>query len=245
MAKKNTEIESVTEPVTDLPMTLDDVLNASVPTVTASAEDIADMTKLGDFLPRLQLLGASCDLVKSETYPVGYAIIEGQDVTYLGKNIDVLLISFRPKALRIPSDKSEQPMAYFDRNDPAFKKVQIDSMVKDSGCMFGSEFLVWVPSKQVFASLFMGTISARKASSGLLKLMQKEINGNKIYVPAPASLSPEYIKKPKFSWHVVKADRCSTPFQMPTTIAYNKELEKFKNPKSSTVETVAPDTRER
>jgi hypothetical protein len=113
------------------------------------------LSKVGDFLPRLQLVGSSSDLAKEGTIQQGnYALIGGKDsVTDLGKSVDTLVLAWRPKALDM-SDM-EHILSSYDFESSLFKDIASKADVKDSGCMFGVEFLMWISSVQKFGTFFM------------------------------------------------------------------------------------------
>jgi hypothetical protein len=193
-------------------------------TLPASKSDdaFAKATKTGDWLPRLQLMTANSDKVKSGEFPMNhYALINGQTLRDVGLTVDVLVIAWRPKAIEM----GDEIISVFDVNLPEFVRIQEKSEVKDSGCMYGPEFLLWVPQCKEFATFFMGSKSARREAPGVKARMLKG-----------GTLKSQNVKTAKYSWQVPLCVPCSTPFELPAEEGVAVEAEKFLNPPKSTVE---------
>jgi hypothetical protein len=177
------------------------------------------------FLPRLQLLTSNSAKCKSGDFPINhYALISDQKFDDLGKNLDVLVVAWRPKAL----ETGDAVISCFDPNNDDFARIQEKSLtVKDSGCMFGPEFLVWIPSVKKFATFFMGTKSARR-EAGNVKARLKQA----------ATLSNQECKNASYTWYAVSCSACSTPFDMPQKGDLLAAVEQFNNPPKSDIEGV-------
>ena len=190
--------------------------------------EVADkLTKMG-FLPRLQLMTGNSKQCKSGKFPVNkYALISGQEHIEVGEPIDVLVLVWRPKAI---DTGAEEMIISHDIESTEFQRIQEQSNVKDSGCMFGQEFLVYVPSHEKFATFFMGTKTARREAPNMLALCQKG-----------ATLSAQEIKTKRHTYYSPQIVKCSTAFKLPTKEACLEQIAEFNNPKVQEVERVEKD----
>lgn len=188
------------------------------------------------FLPRIQLVGSSSNLAKRSKVPQGtYAILRGKDVVVhqLGTDVNCLLFSWRPKAIRYGKG-GEKTVVYFDPNSAAFKAIESEAEDKDSGCQFGPEYLIYVPHVKEFASFHFNNKTLRVAASIMLPLIGK-----------PITFRVELIESKGNMWHGPVITGCSTPLQAPDNqeefiSMLTKVQEKFCNPKDSEAEEEAP-----
>lgn len=210
--------------------------------------DVEDLLK-SPFLPRFQVCGGNTEIVKEGKMPVGtYGLIYDKNrAVDLGKEIDILVIGMRAKALRIP--KEGNPMSYFNREHPEFKKIQADSKLPNSGCMFGMEFLIWLPVQQEFATLFLGTMSARKETPSLLAEMKKDLEGkprDEYGVAKVTCSQPRLVKNAKGSWHVPQFRPCNSNLaSLPDQGTLMEEVQKFSTPPESVEEKASGEERAR
>lgn len=183
-----------------------------------------DMIKSGDYLSRLQLNTDNSEICKRGDFPRNhFAIVRGQDHEDLGETIDVLIVSWRPKALDM---RGENIIAEHDAKSDTFKQIQETSFQKDSQCMYGPEYLVYVPSKKEFVTFFLGSKSARREAPKVQDLLGKA-----------ATLKPKMCEnKKKQIWHIPTASPCSTPFDIPSVEQLKEVVAKFENPPKSDVE---------
>lgn len=210
MSPEGTEIELKGEDVGDL-----DKHDASV---------FEAVTKVGDFLPRLQLMTSNSKKCKSGDFPINnYAIVDGQNFIDLGSAVDVLMVTWRPKALEM----GDEVIAVYDENDEQFKRIQEKADEKDSGCMFGPEYLVYVPQVKKFTTFFMGSKSARREAPNANARLKKA-----------ATLKSKEITTKKYNWYAPTVSPCSTPFEMPESEVLKEQVDKFNNPPVSEVERV-------
>ncbi len=180
------------------------------------SDDVFDtISKSGDYLCRLQLCGSNSKLFKRGKIGKGhYGYIVTEDTfTDLGLSVDILPICWRPKALDM---SGETPVQIFDINSPEFKDISARSMLANSECTFGPEFLVWVPSIKKFASLHFGSKTSRKDAPDLRKLLMKG-----------ATLTHRIIETERYVWEAMSVGPCSTPFEIPTEEAFKIEVDKF------------------
>lgn len=182
------------------------------------------------FLPRIQLMTSSNKLCKSGKFAINhYALVRDQKHDDLGENLDVLVLDWHPKAL----ETGDAVISTYEPESDEFQRIQAKSAQKNSGCMFGPEFLVWTPSIKVFATLFMGTKSARREAGNVKQRMGKG-----------ATLGNQFCKNKDFEWYAPECTACSTPFEMPNKADTLEAVEKFRNPPKSDVEGVKEEEEE-
>jgi hypothetical protein len=190
-----------------------------------TAEDFDLATKTGDYLPRLQLLTSASEVCKSGDFPVNhFAIIQGQNNKDLGESVNVLVLAWRPKALEM----GEEVISIFDTKNTEFTRIQALSAEKDSRCMYGPEFLVWVPDSHEFATFFMGSKSMRREAPSLNNRMKKG-----------ATLKPHKITSSKYTWFSPKVEPCTTIFELPDEEETIEQVKKFLSPPTKVVERVS------
>lgn len=184
----------------------------------------------GSYLPRVQLMTSGSAVCKSGEFPTNhYALVADQSHQDLGKNVDVVVVSWRPKAL-------ETGDAVISVHDPAseeFQRIQSKSFESESGCMFGPEFLVWIPQVKKFATFFMGSKSSRREAPNV-----------KARLKQAATLGSKKIETKKYTWFAPSCTACTTPLEMPTRESFVTTIEQFLNPPKPDIEGVS-ETEER
>lgn len=195
-----------------------------------AANDFDSMTSAGTYNPRLQLFGATSDACKEGKIGIGhYGLVRDKDtIIDLGAELDVAIISWRPKALKINGDEI---ITVYEPTAELFKKIMAESEVKDSGAMYGPEFLVWIPIQTVFADYFMSSKTGRREAKNMRPLLGKA-----------ATLKVKFIKTAKYSWHGPVAVPCSTPFDIPPLEDLQEASFKFQNPPKQVLEPVKQDS---
>lgn len=191
------------------------------------------------FLPRIQLMGANAGLCKKGKVPMGtYAVLKGKDtvVHLLGEEVDLLVLSWRPKAIRFASPGLK---IYYNPSHPEFRKIEVDSQTSDSGCLYGPEYLVYVPSVGEVAAFHFNNPTMRAAASGMVPNIGKAV-----------TCKVELIEKGKHSWHGPIILNCSTPLPQPDDPAafvelVRSQIDKFNNPKEEEELEKAPDEPDR
>lgn len=194
-------------------------------------QDAMDLVgKTGDFLPRFQLISPNSDIAKKmrELRGGDFAIVRGsEDADALGESVDAIVCAFRPKAMRIPGNGTVA--SYFNPTTDEFKKVMGEASVKDSGSMFGPEFLLWIPALGTvnkFATYFMGAASARREGKKVQALLNKM-----------ATFKSRLFEGDKYSWFIPVITPCSTPAaNQPDKGLYDEEMNKFLNAADSAIE---------
>lgn len=129
---------------------------------------LAQMTNARTFLPSLKLYTSATDEAKEGKIPVlSYGITKkkGDPIVDLGKEPVVIPITYHFKALRKAPDGTY--LMFHDHTSDAFKEVQKLSEVKDSGCMWGPEVLLFVPGQSEFkyVSWFLMAMTTRPAAA--------------------------------------------------------------------------------
>jgi hypothetical protein len=185
-------------------------------------DDLAIATKSGDWLPRLQLMTSNSKLCKSGKFPVNhYAVIDSSTTKDMGVEVDVLVIAWRPKALEM----GEMVISVFDTKSSEFLRIQEKAGQKDSGCMSGVEFLIWIPASKMFVTFFMGTKTSKRDAPALVARLKMA-----------ATLKSKEITSPKYSWFTPVIAPCSTPMDPPDMEDLAAELDKFNNPPATLTE---------
>ena len=195
----------------------------------ADEKSFAMIVKSGDHLPRLQLYGANTNACKEGKIPIAhFGITPNKDtIIGIGDRFDCAVLSWRPRAIRINGDSIDN---YYDPKHREFIKVQEESEVKDSGYMFGPEFLLYIPQTQQFVLYHLNNKTGRRVAPELLGKINKA-----------ASINSKLIKTDKYTWHGPEVKACSTPLSpLPTAEQVTAELSKFNNPVASTTETLDP-----
>lgn len=181
------------------------------------------------YLPRIQLFSAKSQVVSEGKFPMNHygIVINKNTVIDLGEQVDVLPLAWRPKALDTNNDT---PIAAYDHTSPEFLRIQEASGTPNSGCMYGPEFLLWVPSKSKFASFMMGTISARIESTQMMPLMRKG-----------ATLKSKWVKNQRYGWQTPVILPCSSISDLPDEEELKRQVHQFENPPKTETEEEVPD----
>lgn len=170
-----------------------------------------------DYLPRLQLFGSKSDACALGRIGIGrYGLVKDDVINDLGPEISIAIITWRSKAVRTRGDT---PVIIYDQKSPLFEEIKAESVIQDSGCMYGPEFLVWVPDAGTFATYHMNSKTARREA----KKMKPLIGG-------PATLKVRLIENQRFKWHGPVVLPCSTPLQMCLEEEIREQYTKFQNP---------------
>lgn len=189
------------------------------PLAARSEETFLALAKAGDWLPRMQLFTANTKEVKADKVQMNqYGIVIAKDVIReVGKEVNVCPIEWRPCAIRIGSDAVDN---VFDPNGAEFKAIMAESELEDSGCFFGLQFLLWVPSQKMFVTFLFGSKSARPEAGNMKPLIGKV-----------ATMKSRLAESKKFQWQVpVVIESSEPPSSVPDQTKLLEEIEKFRNP---------------
>lgn len=188
--------------------------------------ELAEVSKGSDFLPRIQLVtkGKYVDTGKIAPGHWGVPLPGGEEIEDLGTSIDVLPLTFRPKALDV-SDKTAIISSY-DINSDEFQRIK--NAPKNSGCMWGPTFLIVERNTGKLFELFFGNASGRTEAGKLRPFLP----GGNSPAPSPATLNIRYKKTPDYGWHVPVITKCSEPFTNgPRKEEILKAIERFMSQK--------------
>lgn len=190
------------------------------PTAPEKQKELESLSAGGNWFPRLALFGGNSDAVKEGKIPIAnYGLVTGKDqITTLGPEVDVLVISWRPTAIDTAGDTV---VSSHDKDSDLFKRIQDQAdNTKDSGCMYGPEFFVWIPAVKKFATFLLGSKSFRREALPLSQLMSKA-----------ATLKAKLVATERFKWHVPVTMACTTPFDsIPPLEEIAEKVEIFNNP---------------
>jgi hypothetical protein len=199
--------------------------------VSQYSDDVFDKVASGSgFLPRLMLYGSNSNLVKEEKVQIGYSLVTGKDsYTYLGRECNILPLGWRPKAMEI----GDSVITSHDISSIEFQRIKARAdNEKDSGCMYGPEYLVWIPDLKKFATFLMGSTTSRNESPKLKALLKDK---------KAATLKTKLYSNKDYKWHGPEVIACSTPFDLPVLEEILEVVNTFNNPKESDVEGVDPE----
>lgn len=203
-------------------------------TITQDDKNFKSVASTRKFINRLQLLQGSTDCVKEDQTgklrPGEYVYVPAKNkYDILGRTVDVYIIDWRPKALRLKNKKPE--MQCFDPTNAIFDKIKNEADSKYQGddpaviiaSMYGPEFLLYAPAAMggagAFTTHFMSSVTARNKAADVKALMG-----------GPATLGSEFIKTAKHSWYGPTVVPCSSPLKTPDQDEFVEVLKIFKNP---------------
>jgi len=187
-------------------------------------EDFEDVAAGADFLPRLQLMSSNATLVKEGKWDKinSYASVQGDTLTDLGKDVDVLAITWRPTALRIADDGI---VTSHDAKSDLFQSIKSDSDSGEDGNMAGPEFLLYIPQIKKFVTFFMSSKSAaREAPQLRARLVDPEGD-----IDGRATITSKTIKTTKYTWQAPLIRDCVSPLEGPSKGDFAKAIDKFQN----------------
>lgn len=228
------------------------------PTQLPSAEKADDnfkgLSSSDNFLKRLQLYGKGKAIDKGLIQPGRFGVPHAaDDIEDLGKSVDLLIFGRRPKAIDMSDIKNL--IIVYERNDPEFARIEEESANKDSGCMYGTVYLVYERNTKTFYELFFGTKSARKRNdemSAHMTLTQEKIDkleedgqdveGLEPRGPLPVTVKAEYIEGGGWSWFAPEPVTCSVPIEGPSVADVVKECTRFHSEKDTDVVAVDEDS---
>lgn len=184
----------------------------------SSDEDFNHLSTTAGFLPRLMLMSSSSNLVKEGKINQGcFGLVRAKDqVEDLTKEVPCLPLAWRSKAMKISGD---EVISIYDRQNKLFAEIAEASEVQDSGCMYGPEFLLWVPGAKCFATFYCSSKTSRREAPQLRDKIGK-----------PALLKSQLIKGKKFSWFGPVVTAYSGAFGVPSVNEITEQVTKFNNP---------------
>jgi len=182
---------------------------------------LAAATKVGDWLPYIQLMGGESKPVKKGIFPLGhFGLVRGRNITDLGEEFVAGYFAWRPKAMNF----GPPPTSFFDPESNEFEVCRLkaeDKTVK-GGFGHGVEFLVWLPEQKCFATYFMGNATGRNEAPNLVAI----VDGKTWFATETAHL----IEKGTNIWHGPRTATYDLPIVMPEKAQLIEEVNKFNNP---------------
>ena len=201
-----------------------------VPSKYGTKDELAAVTTPVSFLPYLRLFGSSTEAVKKNLIPQAHygLTVQKDEIIDLGKEIDVLPVSWRPKAMQFGGDS---PISYFNPKTPEFQKVKDEAKIQNSGATYGPEFLLYIPKVQRFCTFYLGSETGRRIGDEFASLMGHGVTLN-------SRLVEWFDKKTKrdFSWHAPTFKICQTRFEIPIKEEIIRVRDSFNNPDDSSIE---------
>ena len=193
----------------------------------------------GDYLPYLQLFGSKSDACAQGKIGIGrYGLVKDKQTTDVGAEVDLIIVSWRPKAVQSGDDfivdYSPEVNAAGEITNPIFKKIVDLANIRDSGCMYGPEFLLWIPSASTFATYHLNSKTGRREARNMEPLVGKA-----------ATLKNHLIEQGKYKWHGPVVTGCSSPMDPPPDAELRNQWTKFHNPPKNDVELADDDQRAR
>ena len=210
---------------------------AVLPTYTgdvAIQNDAMDESLMGNgFMASLRLLTSQSNQVKAGKFPVNhYGLFRGGDPEDLGLEVDAIVLTWRAKAFDM-SDTDAINTVY-DPKTPEWIDIVRRSKIKDSGCSYGPEYLLYIPSLDVYATFFASSISARNEAKNVNNFLP--VGG----VTKSATFHSRFIEAKKYSWQLFQIRQCPNDLFVPDADAYLKAFKDFMNPEAEKKE-LAPE----
>ena len=202
-------------------LSLADLAAQQQETTVSKHNEYLDEIAAGGFLPRLQLMTANSEDCKNGKFPINNFSLVAGDNDDIGKEVKVVVISRRPKAL----DPTEKLQSH-DPKESVFQDIMTKADASIDRCMYGVEYLIWIPSKETFSTMLFGSKTMRRESPHMTARIGKM-----------ARLTGHEIDTGKYKYWSVQVSPCSEdPDTMPEVELYQKTLEEFNNPKKQEVE---------
>ena len=177
----------------------------------------------GKYLPYLKLYGSSNKEVKQRLIAAAHwGVVQNQKITDLGEEFVALAIAWRWKAVEIIGDDFH---TFYNPTTPSFQRIKDLSSVKDSGCMYGPEFLLWLPDQKQFVTYHMNNASARSESNNLLPMLGKAVQ-----------FKWRLADNKKHQWEAPVVLAYSTPIEIPDLAEIKSVSDSFAKPEDSKVE---------
>jgi hypothetical protein len=193
------------------------------------------LDKNDNLLDRLLLFTKGRKRAKGLPQVGHYGILESNDeVVDLGTSIDVLPLARRPKA--IDMSNTVVVTVNYDFESDEFKRIVAQSLERKSHCMYGVSFLVYEMRSGRFLEFYCGTKSTRREAKNIypfLPLTSADIRARRLegvepHGPMPVTFKVKLVTRGKFSLHVPKVAKCSTPFEpMPAPELIDAEIATF------------------
>jgi hypothetical protein len=203
----------------------------------ATPNAVAEMQSGSGFLPYIQLMGSSSNIVKQGKFPVGhFSLVKGKEHIDLGDTFDAIVLGMRPRAI----DFSDF-LSVFNPENPEFQRI------KDStgqGFAWGMEYLLYMQDFDEMACYLFGNPSHRNETPNVIAIFEEQREKNDyILTQFESYLLPP--NKKGHSWHVPQVTKSESAITKMVGIEKLQPIrEKFNNPVETEVETVEEDSRD-
>lgn len=198
----------------------------------ATEKALSTVTKVGSFLPYLQLHGNS-KLVKQKKMPMGnFALVKNKVHSDIGDSFVAFVVAWRPKAMQY----KPTVLSVYDTESAQFKTIEAKADTKDSGCGFGAEFLLWLPEHKELVTLFLGNKTGRNEAPNLIGAVGTACRIGAVLIED---------KKQDRDWHGAKMFPYDLSINVwPEGEFLADELKKFNNPPAATADVSEKDDSE-
>lgn len=215
-------------------------INVNLPVVSSEEEKMfTSLAKASEWLPRFQLASAATDIGKKKKVPVdNYALVYNSNkVVALGEAVEIVVLAWRPAAVDMRSDR---PSSYYDRTSKEFMEIEALSKVKNSKCVAGPEFLIWIPKAQAFATFHFNSKTTHQMADEMCDFAWSE--GKRIRKFGCARLlRSQVIEGREHTWTAPAISGVATPITvLPAQEVIDEQVTRFKNPPKSVVEKAEP-----
>lgn len=177
-----------------------------------------DVSTSSAFIPYIQLMGTSSELVKEGKFPIGhFDLVQDKQHNDLSDNFIALIVAWRPKAM---SWTGEDVVSVFDPKDPMFQEIKaLADTPNVMGYGYGPEYLFWLPEQKKFATYFLANPTGRREATNFHVLLG-----------AVARVKSRLIKGKKYTWHGPQVAAYSGDIELPDFAANAGIIDAFKNP---------------
>lgn len=169
-------------------------------------------------------VGGDYTLMVSKTEQIG-----------LGAEFDCFICAYRSKAIDFRGDT---PVSYYDVKQKEFieLKERAEKLKLDAGCQYGADYLLWIPKIEKFATMLLGSWSARKnAGEAMFRLINR-------WATIKQFLDENSKGNTWWSSHAIPLTVAGTPYPLEE---YEQRLQAFKNPKAGPEEAPVGEQRDR
>lgn len=183
------------------------------------------------YLDRLQFMTSNSEKCKSGEFPINnFARVASQVYKDLGKEVDAIILAWRPKAVEL----GDSPVTSYDPESEVYLDIAERSNDQNSGCMYGTEFLLWLPNENVFVTFYATGKTGRKEASHIRQ-----------FVGHGVTFIGKKCENSKYTWYTASVRECNSITNIPTADQYSPIVDKFNNPPENEVEVAPEGTRER
>lgn len=184
---------------------------------TELAEAFDDVVESTSFFRRVQLFGSkSAAVTEDKILKRHFGIPDGEDIIDLGESLQAIPLAYLPKAMYWDGEDME---VSYDPKSEKFRKFKEEAGVKDSGCMYGIDFLLWVVEAEEFLSFYLATKTNRKLAPDFRAQLGQRV-----------TLGSRVIKTKQYTWEAPTIQPCPTPFEkMPDQEVVTSKIADFQN----------------